>query len=146
MLAGCYLRDAAKRGCAVANEKNYNQQWADYLSYGYRVFSEELLTPGIALIVSPDGRKIIVIGDDDSNSPYEYDEQEQVVYVNLRNRGIGASFICPACGQSYIFSLDGCKQVSDGTISIHKNGHLFECGCGVVFVFNDRYEFLFLPF
>lgn len=145
--------------------RDYSQRWCDLLSYGSSVFSEKLLTSGIALIVSSDGRKISVIDDNNSNSPYEYyDEQEQYVQVDLRflrrNAGRGAPLDCPACGQAYIFSFhlqskdlpdgditfDDGGQGQEGAIYITGNRHFFNCSCGVLFFFNDKYEYVTLPF
>ena len=47
-------------------EANLERRWRDFLSYGYRLFSEALLTPGIAIVLSPDLSKMIVIGADQS--------------------------------------------------------------------------------
>jgi hypothetical protein len=130
----------------MANKDDYRAYWVNFLSHGYQVLSEELLTPDIALIVSPDGSKTIVIGDDTSNSLYEYDEQERVAYIGFCNEGSGARFNCPGCEQSYIISLDGSAPVDRDTIAIHETATLFNCACGVVFALQDKYEFLSLPF
>lgn len=127
-------------------DDDYTDFWVNLLSHGYQALSEELLTPDIALIVAPDGRKMIVIGDDTSSSLYEYNAQERIAYIALCNGGSGTRFDCPGCGQSYIVSLDAAGPVRSDTVVIHKTGLLFDCACGVVFSLQDKYEFLSLPF
>jgi hypothetical protein len=48
----------------------------NFLSYGGSSFSEELLTPNVGFILSPDGKKISVIDDDKMDSPYLYYDEE----------------------------------------------------------------------
>lgn len=111
----------------MTNQTDYRQQWRKYLSYGYRVFSEELLTPNIALIVSPNGSKQIVIGDNEKDPPYDYYEQERIVYVDIRYlrliSGRGSLLFCPSCRQFYIIRCEGCNDVVNDAIVI-KRAHI----------------------
>src|SRR5687767_1779409 len=86
------------------NESDYKQQWHNFLTRGGYYFSEELLTPDLALLVSPDGSKIKVIGDI-TGAKCDYDDQEQVVEVSYCKGIIGNSFTCPVCGQLYMITL-----------------------------------------
>lgn len=119
-------------------------RWREYLSYGYRSFDEELFTPGIGLIVSPDGRKIIVIGDEELPAP-ELDEESRILYISVRNGGIGARFTCPGCEQYYIIALEEHDQPRS-EIKYITNNPFQECACGVEFAINDKYEFMSVSF
>jgi hypothetical protein len=130
----------------MISENDHPQQWRNYLNNGRRHFSEQLFTPGIALIVSPDGRKMVVIGEDTQQTRFDYDEKENLSYINYCNGGLGTFFNCPACEQPYIISLEKREQVGKEPISILKGTSFFECACEVLFTFYDRYEFLHLPF
>lgn len=123
----------------------YKDSWSNYLSRGYRVLSEELLTPDIALILSPDGNRSIVIGDEANDPPNQYNEQEQRAVIHIRNWRIGSRFNCPACGQSYVISAPD-ERASDDIIPITKEIKFVHCACGVVIFTYDRYEAISVPF
>jgi hypothetical protein len=128
----------------MADEIDYKQQWHNFLNRGPIYFPEELLKPDIALLVSPDGDKIIVVGDN-NGAQCEYNEKEQVVYVSFCKGGFGNSFTCPACGQHYMITPEPRERDAD-IVFIQHNIEFYNCACGVVFVFYDRYEFVSLPF
>lgn len=139
--------------------ENYRHQWSDLLSYGGYHFSEELLTPDTAFILSPDGKKISVIDDDKKDSPYlHYDEQEQVVDVDLRflrrKSPMGFNYYslsCPACKKPYTVSFKDCLpddilSINSDVIYLNGDHPIFECACGLDFWFIDKYEYLSPPF
>ncbi len=122
---------------------DYAEQWVRFLSRGPYYFSKELLTPNIALLVSPDGSKIIVIGDT-SGVRCIYGEQGSAVYVNFCRGGIGNSLTCPACGQYYIITTESHEQ-DDEIVFIQDDKDFYRCACGMIFVLYERYEFVSLP-
>jgi hypothetical protein len=150
-----------RRGAEMSDKADdYWQRWSNFLSYGGHHFCKELLTPDTAFIISPDGSKISVIGAGKNDSPYqEYDEEQQVVYVDLqyvqRHSPMGFSFSllnCPSCGKSYTVSFKDCLDdeiisMSSGIIYMNRDNYpYFNCACGLTFFFNDKYEYLSLPF
>jgi hypothetical protein len=89
---------------------------------------------------------MVVIGEDTQQTRFDYDEKENLFYINYCNGGLGTFFNCPACEQPYIISLEKREQVGKEPISILKGTSFFECACEVLFTFYDRYGFLYLPF
>jgi hypothetical protein len=122
---------------------DYAEQWVQFLSHGPYHFSKELLTSEIALLVSPDGSKIIVIGDT-SGVRCKYDEEGSAVYVNFCNGGGHNSLTCPACGQYYMITREAREQ-DDEIVFIQDDKDFYRCACGMMFVLYDRYEFVSLP-
>ena len=128
----------------MEEENDYKEQWTNYLSWGAWHYSSELFTPDTAFIISPDGSKIVVIGDDRDDSPYIYHEQEGMVQINLRvvrrHSPMGFSYSllsCPSCEKPYTVSFkdslpDDILSINDAVIYMNRNGRFFDCDCGVV--------------